>query len=131
MRPRVRPIITDSLTRQASSNTPTLLVPAAYLTWPSGLPIIPNNGVPHPPGPGRLTSIDVRRTAVFLLSQENFPIGDVTCGKPSSQSKYTDFMAAKQTPFPLFILTEMYGILGQELSQVPKGHRSPTSSCSD
>ncbi|OHE93489.1 hypothetical protein CORC01_11175 [Colletotrichum orchidophilum] len=42
---------TGSLTRQASSNTPTLLVPAAHLTWSSGLPIIPNNGVPHPLSP--------------------------------------------------------------------------------
>ncbi|KAK1704276.1 hypothetical protein BDP67DRAFT_495649 [Colletotrichum lupini] len=36
-----------------------------------------------PLGPGRLTSIDVRWTAVLLLSQENFPLGHVTCGKPS------------------------------------------------
>ncbi|KAG7044739.1 hypothetical protein JMJ77_0004201 [Colletotrichum scovillei] len=92
MRPCARPIITDSLTRQASSNTPTLLPANHSEQWGTA-----------PPGPGRLTSIDVRWTAVLLLSQENFPIGHVTCGKPSGQSGYTNFMAAKQTSFPLFI----------------------------
>ncbi|KAK2029997.1 hypothetical protein LX32DRAFT_343990 [Colletotrichum zoysiae] len=72
MRPRVRPILAGSLSKQASSNAPTPLLPAAHLTWTAGQPIIPNDGMPAPLDPGHLTFHRRSMDVIYLLHGKEY-----------------------------------------------------------